>query len=190
MGKHKFLGGYTTRPNYDPGIRTVYVGGFKTKVFETGPYRGMEDVLQRKVVDAIESKTPFKVISDPDGADTELQCSVVGLTKQLQNRTRFNEVRELDLLVAVEIVWHDLRPGNEGRILTNPRRRDTTPLPTDVPFDLTNPPPPPKAQTARPVRLFANGRGMIELGETSTSALNIALDKLAVQIVSAMEEPW
>ena len=189
-GKHGFLGGYTTRPNYDPTIRTVYVPEFKTKVFETTPYRGLEQELTRKVVDAIESKTPFKVVSDPDGADTELQGTVIGLTKLLQNRTRFNEVRELDLQVSVEIVWHDLRPGNEGQILTNPRTRDDRPHLPDSSFDLTNPPPPPKADNPRPVRLFADGRALVELGETSTSALNMALDRLAVQIVSAMEVPW
>lgn len=187
---HLSMLGYTTRPNYDPSIRTVYVAGFKTKAFETGPYRGLEDVLTRKVVDAIESKTPFKVVSDPDGADTELQGVVVSLTKLLQNRTRFNEVRELDLQVAVEIVWHDLRPGNEGRVLTNPRARDNTPVGLDVPFDPTVPPAPLKPDAPRPVRLYADGRALVELGETSTSALNMALDRLAVQIVSAMEEPW
>ena len=188
--KHGLLMGYTTKPNYDPGVRTVYVPEFKTKVFETTPYRGMEEVLTRKVCNEIEWKTPFKVVSDPDGADTELQGTIVGLSKLLQNRTRFNEVRELDLQVTVEIVWHDLRPGNEGRILTNPQRSDNAhPLP-DASFDLTNPPPPPKPDEPRPVRLFADGRALVELGETSTSALNMVLDRLAVQIVSAMEAPW
>jgi hypothetical protein len=188
--KHGLLNGYTTRPNYDPGIRTVYVPEFKTKVFETTPYRGMEEVLTRKVVNEIEWKTPFKVVSDPDGADTELQGTIVGLAKLLQNRTRFNEVRELDLQVTVEIVWHDLRPGNEGRILTNPTRRENALPQPEASFDLLNPPPPPKPDDPKPVRLFADGRGLIELGETSTSALNMALDRLAVQIVSAMEMPW
>ena len=40
--------GYTTAPNYDPGIRTVYVPIFKSKVLETTPYRGVEFTLTRR----------------------------------------------------------------------------------------------------------------------------------------------
>src|SRR3954452_22749391 len=86
-GGHFGLLGYSTAPNYDPGIRTVYLPCFKTRIIETTPYRGMEFTLTRKVGDAIESKTPMKVLSDPDGADTELQGTIVGLTKLLTNRT-------------------------------------------------------------------------------------------------------
>src|SRR4051812_49783340 len=93
-GGHFGLLGYSTAPNYDPEIRTVYVPVFRTKVFETTPYRGMEMTLTRKVIDAIESKTQMKVLSDPDGADSELQGTVVALSKILTNRTQFNEARE------------------------------------------------------------------------------------------------
>src|SRR5215211_5030104 len=89
-GGHFDLLGYSTEPNYDPSIRTVYVPQFRTKVFETVPYRGMEMTLTRKVIDAIESKTPMKVLSDPDGADTELQGTMTALSKVLTNRTQFN----------------------------------------------------------------------------------------------------
>ena len=34
--------GYTTRPNFDESIHTVYVPLFRNKVFQTGPYRGRE----------------------------------------------------------------------------------------------------------------------------------------------------
>ena len=95
---HAGLFGYTTAPNYDPEIRTVYVPIFKSKLLETIPYRGVEFTLTRAVVDAIESKTPMKVLSDPDGADTELQGTIIRLDKLLLNRTPFNEVREVATL--------------------------------------------------------------------------------------------
>ena len=189
-GGHFGLLGYSTAPNYDPEIRTVYVPIFKSKVFETTPYRGMEFTLTRKVIDAIESKTPMKVLSDPDGADTELQGTVTGLSKLLVNRTPFNEAREVALYLTCEVVWHDLRPGHEGRILTNPRNRDGAVPPLDFPFDPENPPLPPKPDVPRPVQISANGRAMPEVGETSTTALHMAIDRLAVKIVSAMEQPW
>ena len=52
---HVGIFGYTTAPNYDPEIRTVFVPVFRTKVFSTTPYRNMEMTLTRKVIDAIES---------------------------------------------------------------------------------------------------------------------------------------
>ena len=190
-GGHFGLLGYSTEPNYDPGIRTVYVPQFRTRVFETVPYRGMEIFLTRKVIDTIESRTPMKVLSDPDGADTELQGTVTALSKVLTNRTPFNEVREAALYVTCEVVWFDLRPGHEGEILTNPRRRDgTVPPPGGFQFDPDNPPPPPRPDVPRPVLVSANGRFMPEVGESSTTGLNMALDRLAVKIVSAMEQPW
>jgi hypothetical protein len=188
---HLDLLGYTTAPNYDPEIRTVYVPVFRTKVFETTPYRGMEMTLTRKVIDAIESKTQMKVLSDPDGADSELQGTVVALSKILTNRTQFNEAREVALYLTCEIVWHDLRAGHEGHILTNPRRKDGTVPPIGgFQFDPENPPPTPKPDVPRPVQVSANGRALPEVGETNTTALNMAMDRLAVKIVSAMEQPW
>jgi hypothetical protein len=183
--------GYTTAPNYDPTIRTVYVPMFKTAVLETTPYREMEEVLTRKVVDAIESKTPMRVLSKPDGADTELQGTILSLAKIITNRTPFNEAREITLYLTCEIVWYDHRPGNEGKILTNPRNRQA-----DVPpigafqFDPANPPPTPKPDRPRPQQISASGRGLPELGESSTTALDMAMNALAVKIVSAMEQPW
>jgi hypothetical protein len=188
---HLGIFGYTTAPNYDPEIRTVYVPVFRTKVFSTTPYRDMEMTLTRKVQDAIEWKTPMKVLSDKDGADTELQGTVVAMSKVLTNRTSFNEVRELALYISCEIVWFDLRPGHEGKILTNPRQRDLAVPPIGgFQFDPDNPPQPPKPDTPRPVVISANGRAMPEVGETSTTALNMCLDRLSVKIVSAMEQPW
>jgi len=182
--------GYSTAPNYDPTIRTVYVPIFKSKVFVTTPYREMEMTLTRAVIDAIESKTPMKVLSDPDGADSELQGTIVSLPKLLQNRTPFNEVREIALYLVVDLVWHDLRPGNEGRILTNPRKRDDAQPAMDFPFDAANPPAAPGPDKPLPVRLSTSGRAIPELGESNTTALQMAIDRMAVKIVSAMEQPW
>jgi len=182
--------GYTTQPNYDPEIRTVYVPIFKTRALETTPHRGMEFTLTRLVVDAIESKTPMKVVSDPDGADSELQGTIVTIGKALLNRTPFNEAREVQLVVTVEVVWFDLRPGREGRVLTNPRRRELAPAEAIVPFDPENPPPPRSPDQPVPVILTDAGRAFPELGETSTSAMHMVLKRLATRIVSAMEEPW
>jgi hypothetical protein len=189
-GGHFSLFGYSTAPNYDPTIQTVYVPIFRTRVLATSPHRWMEMALTRQVVDAIESKTPMKVVSDPDGADTELQGTIIQLRKLLLNRTPFNEAREIALYLHVEIVWHDLRAGCEGKVLTNPRRyRDSIP-PEAIPFDPLDPPPPPAPDKPAPVVLVTYGRAIPELGESNTTALQMAIDRMAYRIVAAMEQPW
>jgi len=182
--------GYTSEPNYDPDIRTVHVPMFKATVLETTPFRGMEFKLTREVITQLEATTPFKVIDDPDGADTELQGTVVSLRKQLLNRTPFNETREHELILGVEIVWHDLRPGREGKILTNSQPKKSALDAMAESFDPLNPALPNKPDRPRPVLISDSGRVVQELGETSTSGLDMAIKKVAGKIVFAMEKPW
>jgi hypothetical protein len=194
-GGHFGLLGYSTEPNYDPDIRTVYVPMFKTKVFETTPYRDLEMTLTRFVVDAIESRTPMKVISDParadsELADSELQGTVTLLRKTLMNRTPYNGAREIELALGVEIVWHDLRPGKEGRILSNPKKRNQNLPEVEGLFDPSNPPPPIAPDAPAPVFLLTAGRAIPELGESNTSALNMAMQRMAISITHAMEKTW
>src|SRR5262245_18623075 len=86
---HLCILGYTTQPNYDTSIRTVYVPIFKNNTFR----RGLEFELTRAVIREIEAKTPYKVVSDPCNADTELSGAIIALTKTVINRTQMNEVR-------------------------------------------------------------------------------------------------
>src|SRR5690349_10480305 len=79
--------GYTTRPNYDPNIHSVYVPIFKNFTF----WRGLEFDLTRAVVREIELKTPYKVVSDPSRADTELTGTIVSFNKNILNRNQLNE---------------------------------------------------------------------------------------------------
>lgn len=187
---HFSLLGYTTAPNYDPGIKTVYVPVFRSRFLETTPFRGAEFTLTRAVVDAIESKTPMKVVSDPAGADSELQGTLVTINKVLLNRTPQNEAREVSLYLYVELVWLDLRPGREGKVLSNQRRGTMPAAPLDPAFDPTLRPPPPTRDVPQPVVLSTQGRALPELGESITTALQMAINRMADAVVSAMEQPW
>ena len=60
----------------------------------------------------------------------------------------------------------------------------------DFPFDAANPPAAPGPDKPQPVRLSTSGRAIPELGESNTTALQMAIDRMAVKIVSAMEQPW
>src|SRR5690348_16731412 len=72
--------GYSTKPNYDTSIRTVRVPICKNRTTWTvTPVIGMEMDLTRAIIREIEAKTPYKVVQE--GADTELRCIIVSLTK-------------------------------------------------------------------------------------------------------------
>lgn len=182
---------------YDTNVKTVYVPTFTTRAFQTTPYRGLEIDLQRAVVREISTKTPYKVTSDCERADTELQANVVGISHTILNRNQQNLTREGELVLTVDVLWRDLKTGE---ILSAPKRgRTAGPLgvPVVVPdpppvFDPSNPPPLPEpvVQFAPPVRLVSTGRLLPELGESSTTAEQRAVNQMAVQIVSMMEKSW
>ena len=174
---HFCLFGYTTRPTYDLGIRTVRVPIFKNFTFR----RGLEFQLTEAVVREIESKTPYKVVQEADCADTELIGTVVGRSKAVVNYNQLAETREAQTTLSVEVVWRDLRPGRSGEILS-------LPLP-GKPGDPLPPPPAPGAPVP-PVLVQSLATFIPELGGSLTTAEKENVDKLAVQIVSMMEKPW
>src|SRR4051794_29728315 len=110
-GGHFTILGYTTQPNYDTCIKTVFVPIFNNEIITDNVRRGIEVDLTRAVVREIELKTPYKVVSDRCRADTELIGRVVNLNKDVLNRNPLNEIREGQTTLTVEITWRDLRTG-------------------------------------------------------------------------------
>src|SRR4051794_2826785 len=118
---HLTVLGYSTKPNYDPNIRTVRIPVFKNRTpWTVTPTVGMEMDLTRAVIREIGEKTPFKVVQDCDNADTELRGVIVGFQKTMLNYTGFNEVREAETQLTVQVVWRDLR---SGKVLSRGPRR-------------------------------------------------------------------
>src|SRR5215218_3507032 len=78
-GGHFSVLGYTTEPNYDPGICTVYVPIAQNITFR----RGLEFDLTRAVIREIGSKTPFRIVDCKEKADTELCLKVVTWRKNV-----------------------------------------------------------------------------------------------------------
>ena len=143
------------------------------------------------MIDAIESKTPMKVLSDPDGADTELQGTVIRLDKLLDEPDAVQRGPRAATL-----------PGRRDRLArpaAGMRREDpdqpaTPRRPAPAARHRVRPGQPadrrPARTSPRPAVITTAGRGMPELGETSTTALHMAVNRMAVKIVSAMEQPW
>jgi hypothetical protein len=174
---------------YDPNIRTVYVPTFNNRAFQTTPYRELEVDLTRAVVREIGEKSPFRVVSDPSRADTELIGNIVGIDKSLVNRNLQNNIREGEIIVSVDVLWRDLR---DGRILSTPQKRGPVLPASPLAFDPDVPQPPQAVavQPALPARVVGTGRLLPELGETNASGSKRAVDQIAVQIVSMMERGW
>ena len=182
---------------YDPNIKSVYVPMFANRAFQTTPYRGMEADITTAVVREIGAKTPFKVISSPERADTELKGYIVSIDKSLLNRNLDNTIRQGEIIITVDVIWIDLR---DGKVISAPRRgfNPATGVPAQqpatppVPFDPDVPQPPPIVEPQQEVgtRIVAVGRLIPELGETNSSAQKLAVDQLATQIVSMMEKRW
>lgn len=180
--------GYTTRPNYDPSIRTVYVPMFQSSLLDTSPYRGLERELTQAMVDAIEARGRFKVVSDPERADTELKGRIVGFNKILTNYNQFNQVRQALQLMSVDVVWIDNR---NGRYITNPRRVGDFDGTKDQPaFDDSNVPLPAAPEKPVAIRVTVSGRMIPEVGESNLSMAQMCNRKMADQVVSMMEENW
>jgi len=164
--------------------------------------------LTRAVVREIEAKTPYKVVSDRSRADTELTGVVVTLTKSLINRNQLNEIREGETLMNVSIIWKDLRSGeylsNQRRApnvlatpgipaLDIPEVRGVTQQPTVPPLLAPGTPGgPPIVPNAAAVPVLITGLGdyIPELGQSTTTAYQQSINRLATQIVSIMEKPW
>ncbi len=180
-GHFTFLG-YTTEPNYDGGIQTVYVPIPQNITFR----RGLEFDLHRALVREIEAKTPFKTVSSRDKADTELLAKIVIRTKSVINWNQLGEVREAETTLGVEVTWADLRPGHVGESLCKPAvEGPRPPAGPQAPLDPLAPVPPPP-----PVLVTVPSAFISELGGSLTSAEKQMVDRLAVQIIAMMEKPW
>ncbi|MGL4422294.1 MAG: LPS assembly lipoprotein LptE [Gemmataceae bacterium] len=186
-GDFKILG-YSTAPPFDPDIKSVYVPVFKNFALQTTPYRGLEVDITRAVIREISSRTPMKIITDPERADTELLGTLLTIEKRLLNRNQQNHVREAELILTVQIVWRDLR---NAKVLSNPnppqKLRETPPA-----FDPSaNPAMEPfRKENALPISIIASGRLLPEVGESNATAAKLAVDAMARQIVNMMEKPW
>jgi hypothetical protein len=207
--------GYSTRPNYDTRFRTVRVPVCRNHTYWTvTTVPGMEMDLQRALIREIQTKTPYRI--KQDDADTELSVTIVNFQKNLLNYTPFNTVREAETVMTVELYWRDLRTGE---ILTRPARRVGDPAEPDprqpllatadsllpqgskpvlgpaaptvpIPVDDDAPIDPATKKKAVPIVMRSIAHFRPELGESITTAMQRNIDRMAVQIVSAMEAGW
>lgn len=151
--------GYMIGGPYDQQIRTVEV-----PIFESSSYRrGLDLQLTEAVQKQIQQRTPFRVVKD--GGDTRLTGRIIDLKKSVLGETRNDDPRELQVNLALEVVWEDLRAG---KVLAQEQ------------FPLT-----PGMAALRSQAEFAP-----EVGQSLATATQQSLNQMARQVVDLMETPW
>ena len=88
---------YSVQPPYNTNIRTVYVPTFRSVTFR----RDVQFQLTEEIIKQIESRTPYKVVGKPEGADTTLEGVVNFADKNIILENPFNLPRQLTAMMIV-----------------------------------------------------------------------------------------
>ncbi|MCA9241494.1 MAG: hypothetical protein KDA37_14895 [Planctomycetales bacterium] len=145
---------------YAPDVQTVYVPMIESDSFR----RDLGERLTEAVVKEIEHKTNFKVVGDPS-ADSVLTVKLLNDARVVVAEDGLDAPRYLENQLRAEVSWINRR-----------RIPITSPQVVPLPAGLIN-----ISQTSP---LFPAA------GQTVASQQQVAIQKLAEQIVGTMEEPW
>jgi hypothetical protein len=145
---------------YNPEIRTVYVPIFDSDSFR----RHLGEQLTEAVVKEIELRTPYKVVGRPP-ADSILTGRITEEGRSTVIPSRVGGARQSAVRLVVQVAWID----NRGNLL---RATGPIPLPTGT------------ETVTETAHLFP------EYGQSTTTAYQQALRRVAQQIVGMMEQPW
>jgi hypothetical protein len=152
--------GYVYGPQGVPGVRTVHVSIVESDSFR----RNMDYLLTEAIQREVRTRSAYR-LTDQHTADTILEGRIVDMRKDVLSETRFDDARELQLSLGMQISWIDRR---SGRVL----QERVFPLGQTL------------AQHA------ANVSFAPELGHSMATAQQKAAERLAAQIVDMMEMPW
>ncbi len=151
--------GYVAGTPFGREIRTVHVPTFQNDTYR----RGIEQQLTEAVHKQIQL-TPYRLAKEP-GADTRLTGRIISIDKRVANQNKFDDPRELELSIALEITWTDLRTGQIIAQQDFPMEAMSTQAVVDTSF-------------------------APEAGQSLATATQDAVDQLARKVVTLMESPW
>jgi len=152
--------GYTVGAPYATDIRTVHVPTFQCTDYRRGYELQLTEAIQKQ----IQLRTPYRLAKEP-GADTRLTGRIVGIDKRVPNQNKYDDPRELELAIGVEVKWEDLRTG---QVLN----QQTVPL------------------AGNAAQLLGTSTFAPEAGQSLATATQDTVNTLARQIVGLMEVPW
>jgi hypothetical protein len=125
--------------------------------------RDLGERLTEAVAKEIELKTPYKVVGTPD-ADSILAARLVSDTKRVIVENQNDDPRAVELAMFTQVNW------------INRRRQPLGPMAT-IPL-------PPELGVSQTAPMLA------EAGQSVAVQQQLAIQRLAEQIVATMEEPW
>ena len=146
---------------YAPDVQTVYVPMIESDSFR----RELGEQLTETVCKQIDLKTPYKVVGSPDGADSVLAARLLSDTKRVTIENQNDDPRVTDVRLMAEVTWIN-------------RRRQPIIAPQMLPL---------------PAEMLPMAQGVTMIPEGGQSIVvqeQLAIQRLAEQIVSTMEEPW
>ena len=152
--------GYLVGPSHDLQITTVEVPTFENESFR----RGLEQTLTEAVQKEIQNRTVMRLVRG-SGAQTRLKGRIVDVRKNVLGENRFDDGRELQLSLVVEVTWEDLR---NGQVISQ----------QSIPVD------------ANAVSLYSQADFAPEVGHSMATAVQQATQQTARRIVDMMDAPW
>ena len=149
-----------TRSLYPPHIHTIHV-----RVVESDGFRRhLGERLTEAICKKTELQTPFDVVHLPH-ADSTLTGRIVAETKWIVSETGTDEPRELQLTFDVVMTWTDRR----GAIIGHPA---TIPVPAIL------------------IDASMGVYQVPEVGQSTVTAQQAMIERLAQEIVGQLETPW
>ncbi len=152
--------GYTVGKNFTRDIKTVAVPIFENRTNR----RGIEFQLTEAIQNEITKRSPYRLAKGLD-ADTRLTGKIVSFRKDVLGETRFDDPRELQLSLMVEVTWEDLRSGQVLAQQEIPLNPESIPMTAQAEFSP-------------------------EVGQSLATGLDDAFKQMARKIVNLMEIPW
>ena len=154
------LFGYTAGGLDVPNVRTIHIPIFEMDGFR----RDVEYMLTEAVQKEIKTRTSYR-IADAAVADTILSGRILDVRKDVLSETQFDDPREVQLTLGIEVIWIDRRSGqilNQRTITLGPEFRQQ----------------------------LAHAEFAPELGHSMATAMHDAVNSLANQIADMTEVSW
>jgi hypothetical protein len=99
--------GYSFRPAYDRGVRTIAVPIFENPTF----YHGVEVQLTDAIIKELQRQTPYAVVAS-GSAQTTLTGKVTDVTlRPMTTNRRTGLVEDVAVSMTIDFTWRDNRSG-------------------------------------------------------------------------------
>lgn len=101
--------GYSNESLFPSGIQSLCLQMFDNRTFR----RDVEYDLSAALAKRIESDTPYKIVSDPDRADSLISGQILSITESVVTLERgTGSAMEKEMQITAVVTWRDLRSSD------------------------------------------------------------------------------